>query len=150
MGKKRYRRFSAEEKRRILKKTNGHCAYCGKLITYKTMSVDHVTPRCRYSKAEYADRLSNLLPACRKCNQYKHTRTLEEYRQYMRQAHLRLRTYYVTQILERYGIVELHPWNGLFWFESHADSKNDSDNDSENGSQNVYCNQSQRVAAGGN
>jgi HNH endonuclease len=135
MSKRKYRRPTVEEKRIELKKTNGHCAYCGKAITTKTMTIDHVTPRSRYSSPKYADRADNRLPVCMPCNRYKHARTLKEYRLYMRQAHLRLRTYYVTKILERYGIVELHPWDGLFWFEKNKsgnDSKNDSKNESGN------------------
>lgn len=58
------RRLTKPERMKILKKTNGHCAYCGCKIEYNEMQIDHVVPIRNGGK----DSEENMLPACRSCN----------------------------------------------------------------------------------
>ena len=60
-------------------KTAGRCAYCGKQLTEHPSfrwHVDHAIPQSRGGLSE----LANLLPSCPQCNRQKHTKTIEEYR----------------------------------------------------------------------
>jgi 5-methylcytosine-specific restriction endonuclease McrA len=67
-------------------KYNHKCAYCGCDIEYKEMQVDHI--KSIYSNVDYKpimtideiNSIDNLLPACRQCNFYKSTETLEMFR----------------------------------------------------------------------
>lgn len=47
---------------------NDRCAYCGQPpIDEESLTIDHVRPRCKGGE----DRTSNVIPACRSCNQAK-------------------------------------------------------------------------------
>lgn len=59
--------FSYEERKEILKSTGGICACCGKKLTTKTMTVEHIIPIYRGGTND-AD---NLTALCYTCNQDK-------------------------------------------------------------------------------
>ena len=70
-------------------KYNGHCAYCGKEITLKQMQVDHIVPLFRndtdetlkgWGRERGTNDFDNLNPSCARCNRWKSTYTLEEFR----------------------------------------------------------------------
>ncbi len=56
--------FSYEDKKRILKKSDGKCAHCGENLTYKNMTIEHVIPLSKGGTNE--DR--NLVALCKNCN----------------------------------------------------------------------------------
>lgn len=83
----------------VHKKFEGCCAYCGKEIEYKAMQVDHIIPQDNYRlmNGETLERrkeaiiqrhgyfiemnsIDNLNPACRRCNKWKHSMTVEQFR----------------------------------------------------------------------
>lgn len=72
------------KRKQIREKTGGRCAYCGKQLPEKGWHVDHVQPVFRgWEKPPQRagdDSLENLLPACRRCNRWKATMTLEQFR----------------------------------------------------------------------
>lgn len=108
------KKLSKVERQRMYEKYNGHCAYCGYELEYKDMQVDHVEPLKRGGE----DELNNMLPACRSCNHYKHTLTVEEFRQYLSGISHRLMRDSVTfQIAIRYGLVRHMGDNVTFYFE---------------------------------
>ena len=97
------------ERREVYAKCNGHCAYCGREITFREMQVDHVTSLHNHG----ADDVSNMLPACRECNHYKKACSLEGFRRRMRKAMAREKNVpSVALICERFG-----DWGDRFWFE---------------------------------
>lgn len=109
------RKLSQSERQQIHNKCNGHCAYCGRELEYKDMQVDHMTPISRGG----ADALSNMLPACRSCNHYKATLTVEGFRQYLsRIAHRLMRDSIPFQVATRFGIVRHMRDNVTFYFET--------------------------------
>ena len=59
--------FTKTKRRRILLKYNGRCAYCGCSISMKTMSVDHLVPKCKGGTGAF----NNLMPSCLECNHLK-------------------------------------------------------------------------------
>lgn len=66
----------------VLKKYDGLCAYCGRTLTSgrkgdTAFQVDHLHPHYLGG----GDELDNLVPACRICNRYKKTFTVEEFRE---------------------------------------------------------------------
>ena len=112
-----------ELRHQIWKKYNGHCAYCGKQIEYKDMQVDHVIPQAmliyepdKYTQAQIYD-ISNLIPACKSCNHYKRSDDLEQFRRLMLTLHERIICDYISRVAIDYGIIEVKPFEGKFYFE---------------------------------
>jgi len=66
----------------IYNKYQGHCAYCGRKITFKQMQVDHYWPKylAHFQPGQKNHRPDNLMPSCQKCNIHKHRMKPEEWR----------------------------------------------------------------------
>ncbi|MBP3784566.1 MAG: HNH endonuclease [Butyrivibrio sp.] len=58
---------SVEDRKRILAKSNGRCARCGKKLDLSTMTIDHYIPFSRGGPDDF----KNLVPLCECCNQEK-------------------------------------------------------------------------------
>ncbi len=111
-----------EIRQKVHSKYYGKCAYCGKDIEYEEMQVDHIIPKERFGnyqdKLDYkVDDFKNLNPSCRSCNHYKRSYLLEEFRQIMGTLHERLSAKYINKVAIDYGVIELKPFNGVFYFE---------------------------------
>lgn len=67
---------------RVYAKCNGRCGYCGVEITYRQMQVDHVHPQflAHLRPSEFIHGVENLMPACARCNLWKSTFSLEDFR----------------------------------------------------------------------
>lgn len=78
------RKLTKSEREKVHAICGGRCAYCGAQIALKDMQVDHVIPMEFYEvyRAEGLDldTMDNYLPACRICNHYKSTLTIEKFR----------------------------------------------------------------------
>lgn len=59
--------FTPEEKKQLLKDNYGICAHCGKKLTLKTMTTEHIIPLSRGGKNE----MENLTILCEKDNKKK-------------------------------------------------------------------------------
>lgn len=103
------------DRRKVLSKYDGHCAYCGKDITMKEMQVDHFFP----VRGGGIDDFDNLMPSCRRCNHYKRANHIERFRDMMMTIHERIADNYIVKVGLDYGIVELKPFDGVFYFEKH-------------------------------
>jgi len=114
-------------RRKVWRKYNKHCAYCGKLIEYKDMQVDHMYPkhliawlpddRARKVHGFATNDMVNLMPSCRRCNHYKRQQTLEGFRRTMMTLHERIQGLYIGKVAIDYGIVTIKSFNGKFYFE---------------------------------
>lgn len=105
----------------VYRKYNGHCAYCGKDIEYKDMQVDHQLPKMFEEMhemwKEQVNSFENLFPSCRRCNHYKRSMDLENFRDYMQTLHERIEKDYIAKVAIDYGIVTINPFDGKFYFE---------------------------------
>ena len=116
-----------ELRQKIHFKYCGKCAYCGKNIEYKDMQVDHIIPNTRFyvqshKDAFKVDDFENLNPACRSCNHYKATYTLEEYRLILKVLHTKLERKPMNRVAINYGIIKLEQFDGKFYFEKGKSS----------------------------
>lgn len=115
---------------KVHSKFNGHCAYCGKPIEYKAMQVDHMHPQCmghyyesehmRKScglKGDHVDSFENLMPSCRRCNHYKRSYRLEDFRVMIKTINERVLKNYIAKVALDYGTIKTKEWDGLFYFE---------------------------------
>ena len=115
------RKLTAAERQQIYEKFGGRCAYCGCKITIKEMQADHVIPL----HLGGADDISNLYPACRACNHYKSTYTVEKFRVVIQRAPAVLMTSRATyRSLVRFGLIK-HPDNPTVQFYFERNSEND-------------------------
>jgi len=108
-------------RQRVWLKFDKHCAYCGKVLEYRDMQVDHVEPLAfapfPWDKSSKVYSLENLMPSCRRCNHYKRTRNLEQFRLLIKTLHERVSSQYITRVAIDYGIVEVKLFSGTFYFE---------------------------------
>jgi len=132
-------------KRRIVyEKYKGHCAYCGEAMAFKQMQVDHFIPKYIFKESidrtkngetkrgiiaiynpydsfigviEKLNDINNLMPACRQCNFYKDTHSIEAFRRVLSTVHERLRKPFIFRLALKYSMVELKKWDKLFYFE---------------------------------
>lgn len=109
------RRLKPEERLAVYNKTDGHCAYCGcKIRLNKDMQVDHVVPL----RKSGSDVLDNMLPACRSCNHYKDTLTVQQFRQMVeRMPDTLMRDNVTYKNAVRFGLVTPTPHSVVFYFE---------------------------------
>jgi len=103
----------------IFAKCGGRCAYCGCEITVKNFQVDHVLPKSRahFERELDNDRTDNLLPTCRKCNNFKGPYRLEEYRRELSLQVTRLRKNAQFDRALRFGQVSINESPIVFHFE---------------------------------
>ena len=73
--KKKNRVFSAATKRNVFIRDNFVCQFCGAPVTMNTGTLDHVLPTCRGG----ANNITNVVCACKPCNNLKDDRTPEEF-----------------------------------------------------------------------
>jgi len=108
------------------KDSNGycHCAYCGKVLeSIKDMQIDHIISKSQYRFIPRQDKfpiddISNLNPACRRCNHYKRSESLETFRVFLLgKLHERLAKLYTVKVAIDYKIIKLTPWDKRFYFE---------------------------------
>ena len=115
------------KKRRIAlyEKYNHKCAYCGCHLEYKDMQVDHVNSV--YANTDLKQTMTeeemygeeNLLPACRQCNFYKSTMTLENFRKRIRITMMNnLRKDFGYRLALKYGLIVENPKDIVFYFET--------------------------------
>lgn len=95
---------------RVLAKYNGHCSYCGKVIAYKDMQVDHLIPirMAEEGKADWmeVENENNYMPSCRRCNHYKRGHSLETFRTMISEIPKKLyRDNYIYKVGEDFGII---------------------------------------------
>lgn len=116
------KRLSKAERQAVYDKLDGHCAYCGKKIPIQQMQVDHVIPMEFYEAylaiGRDIDQMDNWMPACRSCNNYKHTLTLEKFRKALeRMPDVLMRDNVTYRNAVRFGLVTPTPHEVVFYFE---------------------------------
>lgn len=116
------RKLTRAEREKVYTLCSGRCAYCGAHIALKEMQVDHVIPMEFYElyQAEgfNLDGMGNYLPACRSCNHYKSTLTLEKFRSAIENYPYVLARDSVTyRNAVRFGLVQPTPKKVQFCFE---------------------------------
>ena len=108
----------------VYAKYNGRCAYCGQKIEFKDMQVDHFVPKKGYSESG-TDDITNLMPACRRCNHYKRANSLETFRRYIQEIPRKLRENYIYKVGVAYGNVIENEKPIVFFFEQCKESDGD-------------------------
>ena len=115
--------LSRSDRQKVYEKYDGRCAYCGKVIAYKDMQVDHLVPLEGYSQKGTND-FDNLMPACRRCNHYKRANSLEGWRRMLERIPQRLeRENYIYRVALDYGLIKPNPHKVKFYFEQAGEQE---------------------------
>ena len=115
----RRRKLSKAQRLNVYNLFGGRCAYCGKPIAYEDMQVDHVVPLHNGG----ADNESNYFPACRMCNFYKSTLTIEKFREQLGLLKVRLEKDFTYRLALKYGLIRECNRPVEFFFERHRDEE---------------------------
>lgn len=104
--------ISKEMRRKVREKCGGRCAYCGDEL--KRMFIDHLVPH----QMTQDDSFGNLMPSCHKCNNYKMTFSLEQFRKEIECSVSKARRYSVNyRFAEKYNLVKATGLSVKFYFE---------------------------------
>lgn len=111
-----------ELRQKVWLKYNKHCAYCGKILEYKDMQVDHMLSKEQYEYLPNINRpninsLNNLMPSCRRCNHYKRGEDLEGFRRLIVTLHERIQNQYIMKVAIDFKILNIQSFKGMFYFE---------------------------------
>lgn len=113
------RKITKAQRMMVYNKYGGKCAYCGKKIRYEEMQVDHIKPLYLGG----ADDESNWAPACRMCNYYKSTKTIEIFREELGKLRSRLEKDFIFRLALRYGLIRETSDKVQFLFEKEQDEE---------------------------
>lgn len=113
------RRLTKAQRLQVYEKYDGKCAYCGNHISLDEMQVDHIKPLALGG----ADDISNFAPACRMCNYYKSTLTLEKFREQLGLLKGRLEKDFTYRLALKYGLIRECNRPVIFFFELHRDEE---------------------------
>jgi hypothetical protein len=122
MGRKS---FSKQERMAVYEKYNGYCAYCGCKLEYKDMQIDHINAAyvAELHEKEVDNSIENLMPACRSCNFYKSTFSLEKFRERIQSIPQTLMREFIYKMALKYGIIEVKDKPIVFYFEKMEGNK---------------------------
>lgn len=112
-GSRRRKALSKDMRTRVYEMYGGHCAYCGREIDIKEMQVDHVQAVYLGGK----DELANYRPACRQCNFYKSTMSVEGLREQFGLIVGRLEKLLTFRLALAYGLIQITGRPVKFYFE---------------------------------
>lgn len=91
----------------VLDRYGGRCAYCGATLTLgrkgdTAFQVDHLHPRYLGG----TDEMDNLVPACRICNHYKKTFSIEQFREQLALIPSRLERQMTYRLAVAHGMID--------------------------------------------
>lgn len=112
-GTRKRKAVSKDIRQQVYEMYGGHCAYCGREIDITEMQVDHV--QSVYLGGE--DELNNYRPACRQCNFYKSTMSIEGLREQLGLIVGRLEKLLTFRLALAHGLIQLTGRPVKFYFE---------------------------------
>ena len=112
-------------RQQVYEKYNGHCAYCGCELDIKDMQVDHIESVLRAQSLHKVvdNSIDNFNPACRMCNFYKGTSTIDEFRRKILHLERTALISFPVRLAQKYGIVQVKEWDMKFYFEKIGNAK---------------------------
>lgn len=119
---------------KVWSKYDCKCAYCGKDLEYRQMQVDHIVPVHRGTSDEGmqimkvnrgSEDIENYNPSCARCNRWKSTLTLENFRNEISKQTFRLkRDSSNYRMALDFNLINENENNVMFYFEKlHKESQ---------------------------
>ena len=115
----------------VFEKYNRRCAYCGRMLLYKQMQVDHLHPQflSHFQPEKDKNRIENLMPSCQKCNNHKGAMRLEIWRSELQKQVSRLKKNAQFDRALRFEQIEITEKPIVFYFEIQSEAKKLTEND---------------------
>ncbi|MFA6973968.1 MAG: HNH endonuclease [Parcubacteria group bacterium] len=113
---------SNKKRKAIHDKYDGHCAYCGNIITIDEMHPDHILPKSKGG----SDAIANFNPSCKLCNSFKSDLTLEEFEVAIMLLVPNLFKQYHYRVAHHFGLLKVT--NDSFKFQFYFETLNHKDN----------------------
>lgn len=110
---------------KVYEKYCGHCAYCGCKLELKEMQVDHIQSVYWYNGA---NDIENYNPACRMCNFYKSTMTVDDFKKELGKLLSRLEKVFIYRLAVKYGLIKKMDNSIEFYFEKQNKTGKESEN----------------------
>jgi 5-methylcytosine-specific restriction endonuclease McrA len=105
------------DRKKVFKKYDGQCAYCGCSISIKSFNVDHLIPIQKGG----SDEMENLMPSCRSCNSWKAAWLIEDFRNVISDQVDMLDKYGRNwKLAYRFGLVRKTHQKVIFFFEEYS------------------------------
>lgn len=98
------KKYTKKQRFSFWEKADRRCVYCGKELELSEMQIDHLFPLNRGGE----DEPENLVCACRLCNWYKQSLTVDLFRAQISGIPERLRKNPAFRIAERYGLITVN------------------------------------------
>lgn len=129
--------FTKKQREEVHRKLNGKCGYCGEAIELKQMQIDHIIPQRNWSfhilnscnvpaflshlAISDVNHIDNLMPACRVCNNWKSTHTIDVFRDEIAAQISRLNNYSSNfRMAKKYQLIQETHAPVVFYFERLA------------------------------
>ena len=123
--------INKKTREQVYQKYKGHCAYCGEEISITEMQVDHIFAQAKIhwighegmkrfhnDIPDNINELNNLNPACRFCNAWKKTFSIEQFRSEISEQVKRANKYSANyRMAKRYKLIEERTMPIVFYFE---------------------------------
>ncbi len=104
------KRISKQNRLKLYKRFNGHCAYCGCKILFEEMEIDHSVPIAKTNNENSAHFISsnyNLRPTCHDCNNFKNSMSAGEFKFYLEEKLMKeLKKVLPYRIALKYGFIQ--------------------------------------------
>jgi len=82
------------KRKKVYRKCNGHCGYCGKPVAFEEFTIDHIKPvKIFKQKMKSLNGIENLMPSCVLCNSRKGHLDLETLRKTLKRI-LKIKQFY--------------------------------------------------------
>lgn len=116
------------DRKDVFEKCYGNCAYCGQQLKFKGFQVDHLYSRrlgARFPKSIKGgiNCFKNLMPSCRKCNNFKGAMSLEDFRSELGKQIERLKKNAQFDRALRFNQVQITESPIVFYFEKIYESR---------------------------
>lgn len=120
MDTEKRKAISKATRLKVYNKYDGHCAYCGCELTLKTMQVDHIVS-VYWNNGP--NNIENYNPACRMCNFYKGTKSLERFKEELAKITGRLEKTFIYRLAKKYNLLSENDIDIKFYYETHNSNK---------------------------
>lgn len=113
--------ISKHTRKLVYAKCNGHCGYCGSELEYKDMQIDHINSVrvAEWRNEDVDESIDNYMPACRQCNFYKSTMSVEAFRERLKDTMFaNLKKNFNYRLALKYGLISENDAPIEFYFEN--------------------------------
>lgn len=104
-------------RKRVFNKYKKRCAYCGHILTFQDMKIDHYDPKSKGG----TDDIENLMPSCEICNHYKNSHNIHKFKWLLINIIKKIKKIYIIKVAIRFGLIEFKEFKSFFYERDEMD-----------------------------